>query len=92
MNKNCKYCDAEGMCSLENTVCMGLPNDVCTVDMRVLRKEKPNARDEYVVYFYNDHGAYVYCIKCWCNTINELLDLIDDENTDYTYEIRKVQE
>ena len=91
MNMSCKYCDVDGVCTLENIICMGLPNDMCNVEMQVPRKGNSNAYEEYVVYFYTGEGKYVYCIRCWCSEVDELLDLIDDECNDYLYEIRKVE-
>lgn len=105
MNKNCKYCDVEGMCVLENRVCPSNKwYEGCTVPFDeddyapikevynevINKKVMPNSYDKFAVYFYDNEGEYVYCIECWCNTVNELLDLIEDEHTDYTYEVRKV--
>lgn len=89
MNKKCHYCDYEGVCVLENRLCTS-EDGVCNMDI-TSKKVTPNSRDKFVVYFYDNKGEYKYCIECWCNTITEILDLIDDEHNDYTYEIRKVE-
>ena len=89
MNTKCYYCDFEGVCQLENCLCTS-DYGVCNLDISK-KKVKPNSRSKFVVYFYDSNGAYQYCIECWCDTVNEILDLIDDEHNDYTYEIRKVE-
>ena len=62
MNTKCYYCDSEGMCMLENCLCTS-DYGVCSLDINS-KKVKPNSRDKFVVYFYDNKGEYKYCIEC----------------------------
>lgn len=91
MNRRCTYCSDEGECILENMPCKMDDGDKhCTAGL-VNIKAKPEAYGKYTVYFYGDNGEYIYNIICYCTTVKELLELIDDENNDYTYDIREIE-